>query len=202
MLNNNHFYYRTIRKIVVAFGTIFNDLQVVRFTKDGVTPKEIFKVPLSYGPKEKYIQRLLTDPTTSKSVSVLVPRISFEMTGMTYDVDRKRITAGQNFSSGTGTYAKTQYNPIPYNFDFSVSVYVRNTEDGTQIIEQILPFFTPDYTVTVDFIPEMSQTYDMPIILNSISNMTEYEGDFDSQRLIIWTLDFTLKGYILSLIHI
>lgn len=196
MLNNSHFYHRSIRKIVVAFGTILNDIQIVRFTKDGLTPKEIFKVPLSYGPKEKYLSRLTSDATLPKTVATNVPRISFELTGMSYDTDRKRISTFQNFASNTNSSIKTQYSPVPYNFEFSVSIYVRNMEDGTQIIEQILPFFTPDFTVTVNFIPEMQQKYDLPIILNSVSPEITYEGDFSDTRLILWNLDFTLKGYV------
>lgn len=196
MLNNLHFYNRSIRKIVVAFGTIFNDIQLVRYTKDGLTPKEIFKVPLSYGSKEKYLTRITSDPSLTKSVATIVPRISFELTGMSYDPERKRNSMIQNMSLGPNNSVLTQYNPVPYNFDFSLSIYVRNTEDGTQIIEQILPFFTPDFTVTVDFISEMNQKYDLPIMLNSVENETTYEGDFMDTRLIIWTLNFTAKGFI------
>ena len=99
-------------------------------------------------------------------------------------------------SANTATGIKTQFAPIPYNFDFSMSIFVRNTEDGTQILEQILPFFTPDFNVSVDFIAPMDQKYDMPVILNSVSNEVDYEGDFMSTRLIIWNLEFTAKGYI------
>jgi hypothetical protein len=196
MLNNLHFYNRSIRKIVVAFGTIFNDIQIVRYTKDGVTPKEVFKVPLSYGSKEKYLTRITSDPSLTKSVNTVVPRISFELTGMSYDVERKRNSIIQNMNLGPNNSVITQYNPIPYNFDFSMSIYVRNTEDGTQIIEQILPFFTPDFTVSVDFISELQQKYDLPILLNTVDNETTYEGDFMDTRLIIWNLNFTAKGYI------
>ena len=196
MLGNLQFYNRTIRKVVVAFGTLFNDIQLQRYTKDGVTTKEIFKVPLSYGSKEKYLTRLLSDPTLTKSISTTVPRISFEMGSMAYDASRKLPTTIRNFSANTSTTVDAQYAPIPYNFDFSLSIFVRNTEDGTQILEQILPFFTPDFTVTVNFIPNMDQKYDMPIILNSVENQMEYEGDLSTTRLIIWNLTFTAKGYI------
>lgn len=194
MLNNPHFYNRTIRKVVVAFGTIFNDIEVVRFKKDG-TPQQRFKVPLSYGAKEKYITRITSDPTLTKSIATLIPRISFNLDGMTYDASRKQLSTLQNFGISNGEVNR-QYAPIPYNFDFSLSVYVRNTEDGTQILEQILPFFTPDFTVTVDFIQTMNQKYDMPIILNSVTNTTDYEGDMMTTRLIMWDLQFTAKGYI------
>ena len=196
MLGNANFYNRTIRKIVVAFGTVFNDIYVVRYTKDGLTAKETFKVPLNWGAKEKYITRLTSDPSLTKSIATAVPRISFEMTGMSYDSSRKLPTTVRNFSANNATTVNAQYVPVPYNFDFSLSIYVRNTEDGTQILEQILPFFTPDFSVTVDFIPLMDPKYDMPIILNSVSNEVDYEGDMMATRLIIWNLEFTAKSHI------
>ena len=195
MLGQQHFYNRTIRKVVVAFGTLFNDIQIVRYNTNG-SPREIFKVPLSYGAKEKYMTRLTADPDLRKSIATTVPRISFEMTGMSYDSGRKQISTMRNFSANTSTSLNAQYVPVPYNFDFSLSIYTRNTEDGTQILEQILPFFTPDFTVTVDFIQPMNQKYDLPIILNSVTPTTDYEGDMMSTRLITWDLEFTAKGYI------
>jgi hypothetical protein len=194
MLGQSHFYNRTIRKVVVAFGSMFNDIQVQRY--DGATPKEIFKVPLSYGAKEKYMTRLASDPNLTKSIATVVPRISFDLTGMSYDVSRKQISTIRNFATNGTTSFNTQYAPVPYDFNFSMSIYVRNTEDGTQIIEQILPFFTPDFTVTVDFIQPMDQKYDMPIILNSVNTTTDYEGEMMTTRLITWDLEFTAKGYI------
>ena len=196
MLGNAQFYNRTIRKVVVAFGTLFNDITLQRYTLDGATKKEVFRVPLSYGSKEKYLTRITSDPNLTKSVATVVPRISFELTGMSYDTSRKQVSTLQNFSANTATGIKTQYSPIPYNFDFSMSIYVRNTEDGTQILEQILPFFTPDFNVTVDFVPSMDQKYDMPVLLNSVANEVDYEGDMLSTRLIIWNLEFTAKSYI------
>lgn len=197
MLGSNHFYHRTIRKIVVAFGTIFNDIQLIRYTKDLSEEKERFRIPLSYGSKEKYLTRITTDPDLQKSIQIAVPRISFEMTGMSYDASRKQISTIRNFAKGTtNSTLKGQYVPVPYNFDFSLSVFVRNTEDGTQILEQILPFFTPDFNLTVNFIPELRQKYDIPIILNSVNSQIDYEGDMTSTRLITWDLEFTVKAYI------
>ena len=197
MLGHRHFYNRTIRKIVVAFGSLFNDLEIVRYSKDGLKQYERFKVPLMYGPKEKYITQLASDPTLTKSIATSLPRISFNMEGLNYDSSRKQVSMTRNYAPATnGIGANSQYLPIPYNFDFSLSIYVRNTEDGTQLIEQILPFFTPDFTVTVDLIPSMGHTYDMPIILNSAAPDVEYEGDFSSTRMIIWNLSFTVKSYI------
>jgi len=196
MLGNAQFYNRTIRKIVVAFGTVFNDIILQRYNADGTTKRELFKVPLSYGAKEKYLTRITSDPNLTKSIATVVPRISFEMVSMSYDTGRKLNTLTQNFAANTSTAVKTQYRPIPYNFEFNLSIYVRNTEDGTQILEQILPFFTPDFTVTVNFIPEMNQKYDMPIVLNSVNSTVDYEGDMMTTRMIMWDLTFTAKSYI------
>jgi len=197
MLGNAHFYNRTIRKVVTAFGTMFNDIQLQRYNKDGTQAYEIFKVPLSYGSKEKYLTRITSDPDLIKSIATTVPRMSFELTGMSYDTSRKLPTTIRNFSANNSTTSlQTQYLPVPYDFEFSMSIYVRNTEDGTQILEQILPFFTPDFNVTVNFIPGMDQKYDMPVKLNSVNSTTDYEGDFMSTRLIMWDLTFTAKAYI------
>jgi hypothetical protein len=196
MLGNEHFYNRTIRKVVVAFGTMFNDIHLVRYNKAGTTAYEKFKVPLNYGAKEKYITRINADPTLTKSIATSVPRMSFDMTGMSYDTARKLPSTVRNFAPDTASTVKTQFVPVPYDFTFSLSIYVRNTEDGTQILEQILPFFTPDFNVTINFIPAMGKKYDMPVILNSVSNQTDYEGDMMSTRLITWDLEFTAKAYI------
>ena len=200
MLGNYYFYNRTIRKIVVAFGSMFNEIVVVRKDKSQVVNYEQFKVPLIYGAKEKYLTRLQSDPTLVKSIATNLPRISFEMTGMSYDSSRKQISTAQNFSLRTGNNTKTginsQYMPVPYNYDFSMSIYVRNTDDGAQILEQILPFFTPDYTVSISYSPDMTQKYDVPIILDSVSNEVDYEGDMMTTRMIIWNLTFTVKGFV------
>lgn len=195
MLGNAFFSHRTIRKVVVAFGTMFNDLIITRMTSND-TKKEYFKVPLSYGAKEKYITRLTSDPTLTKSIATLVPRLSFNLDSMSYDATRKQMSTIRNFSANTSTSIRTQYVPVPYNFEFSLSIYVRNTEDGTQLLEQILPFFTPDFTVTVDFISDMDQKYDLPVILNSVNSTVDYEGDMSTTRLIMWDLSFTVKGFI------
>ena len=196
MLGNDHFYNRTIRKVVVAFGTMFNDIHLVRYNKAGTTSYEKFKVPLNYGAKEKYITRINSDPTLTKSIATTVPRMSFDITGMSYDTARKLPSTVRNFAANNATTVKTQFVPVPYDFTFSLSIYVRNTEDGTQILEQILPFFKPDFNVTINFIPSMGKKYDMPVILNSVNTTTDYEGDMMSTRLIIWDLEFTAKAYI------
>jgi len=194
MLSKSHSYHRTLRKYVVLFGNMFNDIIFIRYKKDGEEYERI-KVPLAYGPKEKFITRLQSDPNLTKSINIAVPRLSFDMTGIAYDVSRKRITTQKSFSKSLSGLNSMRA-PIPYNFNFSLSLFVRNIEDGTQIIEQILPYFTPDYTVTTNLVPGMNDKYDIPIILDSVEQNIEYEGSFDETRLITWTLNFTLKGYV------
>ena len=197
MLGNAQFYHRTIRKMVVVFGTLFNDLEIVRYTQAGV-PKEKWKVPLTYSPKERFLTAITSDPNLIKSINTVVPRMSFNLDSLEYDVNRKQVSTLRNFAKQDDTSVSTQFVPIPYNFQFSLSIYVRNTEDGTQILEQILPFFTPDFNVTVDFIPEMDQKYNVPIILDSVASTVEYEGGMSdgTTRLILWDLTFTAKSYI------
>ena len=197
MLGNAQFYHRTIRRMVVVFGTLFNDLEIVRYTQAGV-PKEKWKVPLTYSPKERFLTAITSDPNLIKSINTIVPRMSFNLDSMEYDVQRKQVSTLMNFAKQDNTSVSTQFVPVPYNFQFSLSIYVRNIEDGTQILEQILPFFTPDFNVTVDFIPEMDQKYNIPIILDSVASTVEYEGGMSegSTRLILWDLTFTAKGYI------
>lgn len=203
MLGNAQFYHRTIRKMVVVFGTLFNDLEIVRYTQAGV-PKEKWKVPLTYSPKERFLTAITSDPNLIKSINTVVPRMSFNLDSLEYDSNRKQVSTLMNFAkSSDNNTVSTQFVPIPYNFQFSLSIYVRNTEDGTQILEQILPFFTPDFNVTVDFIPEMDQKYNVPIILDSVASTVEYEGALNegSTRLILWDLTFTAKSYIWPPVH-
>jgi len=189
-----YFYHQTSRKMVVAFGSLFNNIEVRRTdSNDAVT--EVVKIPLSYGPKDKMLVRISQDPSLNPKVALTVPRMGFELTSMTYDGARKLNTMGRNVKKGT-TGLKKQYNPVPYNWDFSLYVFVKNAEDGTQILEQILPFFTPDFTVTMTLISGMTVKMDIPLVLNSVTSEDSYEGDFASRRSIIWTLSFLMKGFL------
>jgi len=189
-----YFYHQTSRKMVVAFGSLFNNIEVRRTdSSDAVT--EVIKIPLSYGPKDKMLVRISQDPSLNPKVALTVPRMGFELTSMTYDGARKLNTMGRNVKKGT-TGLKKQYNPVPYNWDFSLYVFVKNAEDGTQILEQILPFFTPDFTVTMTLVSGMTIKMDIPLILNSVSSEDTYEGDFATRRSIIWTLSFIMKGFL------
>ena len=189
-----YFYHQTSRKMVVAFGTLFNTIEVRRTnSSDEVT--EVVKIPLSYGPKDKMLARITSDPNLSYSVALTVPRMGFELTSMTYDSARKLNTIGRNVAKGT-TGLKKQYNPVPYNYDFSLFIFVKNAEDGTQILEQILPFFTPEFTITMTLISGMDIKMDIPLVLNDVSSEDTYDGDFATRRSIIWTLNFSMKGYL------
>ena len=189
-----YFYHQTSRKMVVAFGSLFNNIEVRRTdSSDAVT--EVIKIPLSYGPKDKMLVRISQDPSLNPNVALTVPRMGFELTSMTYDGVRKLNTMSRNVKKGT-TGLKKQYQPVPYNWDFSLYVFVKNAEDGTQILEQILPFFTPEFTVTMNLVSSMSDIRDIPLVLNSVTSEDSYEGDFATRRSIIWTLSFIMKGFL------
>ena len=188
-------YNRIIRKMVVGFGNLFKDITLVRYNPDESEAERVI-VPIVYATKEFYVRRLEDDPDLSKKIQTALPRMSFEMAGLTYDSSRKQNTNFKQFAKTT-TGVVSQYNPVPYNFDFNLYIYVRNIEDGTQIIEHILPYFTPDYTIKLNLIPEMGIVKEIPIILNNTSHDIIYEGDKNSEtRMIIWTLNFTVKGFI------
>lgn len=191
------FYHGSIRKYVILFGTLFNDVYINRTNKTNDIVKTI-KVPISYGPKEKTLARVNADPNLNRPVAMVLPRMSFEMINMNYAGDRKLITTNRNVRVDTDDpdMLKYQYMPVPYDFTFELNIMVQNADDGTRILEQILPFFTPDWTVTINLIPEMNARYDIPVILNTVTSTDTYEGDFETRRALIWTLTFTLKGYV------
>ena len=195
------YYHQTIRKYVAVFGTLFNDINVVRRDASDVI-KEQIKVPIAYSPRDRWILRLRRArgvSGTDEAVAMSLPRMGFDLTGITYDGTRKLNTMGQvysaNTAAGTSTLMK-QYNPVPYNFDFSLYSMVSNAEDGAQIFEQIVPFFTPEFTVTVNLIPSMNIAPDVTMVLGGVQIEDNYQGDFQSTREIIWTLNFTMKGYV------
>lgn len=194
MFGQQHFYHRVIRKMVVSFGTMFNDIRLVRYNKAGTQEIERINVPLMYSQKEKFYQRITQDPELTKETQVTLPRMGFELTGITYDPLRKRTLFAESHSANDATSVKA-IRTTPYNFDFTLSIYVRNVEDGTQIVEQILPFFNPDYTMTIDFIGLPDQKTDVPFILQNVIQDVEDVGGSDPIRIIIWTLTFTAKGY-------
>lgn len=190
------FYHDTIRKYVILFGTLFNDVFIVK--GDGVDTNQTIKVPISYGPKQKFVVRLTQDPNLNKPVAIQLPRMGFEMTRISYASERKLPTINKLSVQDPSNPDRLayQYMPVPYDIDFSLYVFVKQARDGTRILEQILPFFTPDWTATLNLDNTMQHKYDIPVILNSVSSEDSYEGNFEQRRAIIWTLNFTLKGYI------
>ena len=192
MLGTFH-YHGLLRKYIAVFGTLFNDVTVKRIDNSG-NVKETMKVPLAYGPKQKFLTRITQDPNNERGVAVQVPRIGFEMTSMDYDAERKLNSLNTRVAGHNGEIGKV-YSPVPYNLTFNVAVFVKNAIDGAMIIEQILPAFKPDFTVTINALPTMGIKIDMPIILNGVSVEDSYEGDFTQRRSIIYTLDFTTKVY-------
>ena len=196
------FYHGSIRRYVVLFGTLFNDIIINR--PDPIHNEiHTIKVPVTYGPKEKVLARLTQDPNLDRKTSVQLPIISFEMTDFTYDGSRKLNTIGKRYKKDDTDPNKIyyQYNPVPYNINFSLSILVKNTDDGTRIVEQILPFFTPEWTATVALIPDMDITMDVPIILNDVRLSDNYESDFETRRVLEWNMTFTLKGYLYGPLH-
>lgn len=194
MLNQSRFYWSTIRKAIVAFGNMFNNIDIDRRDANGDIV-QIMRVPLSYAPKQKFLARIAALPTVEeRNVQINLPRMSFEMLGLQYDFNRKVSFIQQNRSlEQTGIQANTQYVPTPYNIALSLYLYAKNQDDGLQVIEQILPYFNPDYNLTMKSIPELGITNDMMVVLDSINYQDDYEGDFSARRAIVWTLNFTAK---------
>ena len=191
------FYHETIRKVVVAFGTMFNNISLVRKNNSG-TIIQSMKVPLAYGPRQKFLVRLREDPDLTKQVAITLPRIGFEITGLDYDPSRKlnRVQKFKKVKTTTSKKLDVQYMPVPYNLSFELYVMSKNSDDALQIVEQILPFFQPDYTLTINDMVEMGIKRDVPVVLNSIGYEDDYEGEFTSRRAIIYTLSFTTKFYL------
>jgi hypothetical protein len=191
------FYHETIRKVVVAFGTIFNDIHLVRKDNDG-TITQSMKVPLAYGPREKFLARLREDADLTKQVAVTLPRIGFEISGMSYDPGRKlnRVQQFKKVKGAKSNQLDTQYMPVPYNVEFSLYIMAKQSDDALQIVEQILPYFQPDYTITLNDNTDMGIKRDVPVVLGSVNYQDTYEGDFTSRQTLIYTLAFTAKFYL------
>ena len=190
------FYHETIRKVIVSFGTMFNDIQLVRKDNDG-NISQTMKVPLAYGPREKFLVRLREDVDLTKQVAISLPRIGFEIRNLSYDPTRK-LNRVQKFKTVKGSAAKqldTQYMPVPYNLELELYVMAKQSDDALQIVEQILPYFQPDYTITIRDLGGGTKR-DVPVILNSISYEDNYEGDFEQRRALIYTLSFNAKFYL------
>lgn len=191
------FYHGLLRKYVVIFGTLFNNIYINRQNSTGETVQSM-KVPLSYGPKDKFLARLEGDPNLNRPFATVLPRMGFEITSITYSPERKLNTIGRHVkvNADNPNQMLYQYQNVPYDIGFTLYIMVKNTDDGTRIVEQILPYFTPEWTVTATLIPQMNIVMDIPIVLVNTILQDTYEGDFINRRAIVWSLDFVLKGYL------
>lgn len=196
MLNGAIFYHGAIRKTIVAFGRLFSDIKIERVSPDEET-SQIVAVPLAYAPKEKWIVRLDSDPGLNNHTYTSLPRMSFEITGYTYDASRKTNKMNKIVCTDeTSTYnpsRKSVFSPVPYNIDINLYILTKTQEDGMQILEQILPTFNPEYTLSVRALPDLELVQDIPVILNSVTVQDDYDGDFQTRRFVTHTLTFTLK---------
>lgn len=192
-----YFYHEILRRTVIAFGSLFNDISI-KHTDNNQNVKSVIKVPLAYGPTQKFLARLEQSPDLNKPVQITLPRMSFEFTGLTYDSSRKATTT-QTFtlkSSSNGTETKKAYLPVPYNMQFELSIMSKLNDDALQIIEQILPYFQPAYAMSVELVEDIGEKRDIPVVLESISMQDDYEGNFLTRRVLLYTLRFTVKTYL------
>ena len=189
------FYHSTIRKGIVAFGNMFNNIYIDRRDSNNDVVQTL-KVPLSYSPRQKFLARIeaISEADSRRDVQIILPRMAFEMLSIEYDPTRRISLVQQNRAvNATTNTVNAQYAPSPYNIQVALYAYVKNQDDGLQILEQILPYFNPDFNLTINAIPQLNIKNDLPILLNDISYEDQYEGDFTQRRAIIWTLNFTLK---------
>ncbi len=192
-----YFYNEILRRTIIAFGTLFNTISIKQ--SGGETDASIIRVPLAYGPTQKFLARLTQSPDLNKATSLSLPRMSFEFTGLTYDPGRKVTSTQkivvQNPDSDTPDEKKV-YMPVPYNMQFELAIMCKLNDDALQITEQILPYFQPSYNLTVNLVGAINEKRDIPVILENITMQDDYEGDFESRRVLLYTLRFTAKTYL------
>ena len=188
-----YFYHEIIRKTVISFGTLFNDIHVRHQDSTGKDISQI-KVPISYGPKQKFLARIQQQPELNKATQITLPRISFEMNNIQYDPSRKSGIS-QTFKASESGKLKKVFMPVPYNLGFELNILTKLQDDSLQILEQILPFFQPGFTLTIDLADQIGEKRDVPMVLEDISFTDDYEGNFETRRALIYTLRFTAKTY-------
>ena len=191
-----YYYHEIMRKTIVAFGTLFNQIYIRHDDRSGNTYSDL-KVPLAYGPSQKFLARLEQQEDLNKPVQITLPRMSFEMNNIQYDSTRK-VGITQTFQAvdKTTSAVKKVFMPVPYNVGFELNILTKLNDDALQIVEQILPYFQPSFNVTIDLIDSIGEKRDVPIVLDSISFQDDYEGDFSTRRALIYTLRFTAKTYL------
>ena len=192
-----YFYNEILRRTIISFGTLFNNISIKHEdSSDNVV--SVVKIPLAYGPTQKFLARINQSPDLNKPFAITLPRMSFEFTGLTYDPSRK-VSTVQNFTvkdPNDGSIVKKQYMPVPYNMQFELAIMSKLNDDALQIIEQILPYFQPAYNLTVELVESIQEKKDIPVVLENITMQDDYEGDFTSRRVLLYTLRFTAKTYL------
>ena len=189
-----HFKNDSVRKLVVAFGSLFNNIKLLQ--KDENNNDRLLPVPLSYATKEKFVKRL-TEPSSISDktrVEITLPRMSFELVGLLFDPTRKLNKMNKKVCHD-GTNGSSMFSEVPYNFNFNLNVYTRNLEENFQIMEQILPYFSPEFVVSVKM-NDLHRSVDIPISINATALTQEYEGDFSTRRFIVSTYQFIVKSYV------
>ena len=192
-----YFYNEILRRTIVSFGTLFNTI-TIKQTNASDNVVNTVRVPLAYGPTQKFLARLEQQADLNKSVAMTLPRMSFEFTGMTYDSSRKVSTTQQYTvkDPDDGSLSKKVYMPVPYNMQFELSIMTKLNDDALQIVEQILPYFQPSYNLSVELVESIQEKRDIPIILENITMQDDYDGDFTTRRVLLYTLRFTAKTYL------
>jgi len=192
-----YFYNEILRRTIISFGTLFNDISIKHTDSDDNTVS-VVKIPLAYGPTQKFLARIEQSPDLNKPFAITLPRMSFEFTGLTYDASRK-VTTTSTFvvkDPNDGKETKKSYMPVPYNMQFELAIMCKLNDDALQIVEQILPYFQPAYNVSVELVQGLQEKRDIPVILENITMQDDYEGDFSSRRVLLYTLRFTAKTYL------
>ena len=192
-----YFYNEILRRTIISFGTLFNNVSIKK-TDSSDSVVSVVKVPLAYGPTEKFLARINQSPDLNKPTQITLPRMSFEFTGLTYDPTRK-VTTTQQFTvkdPDDGSETKKSYMPVPYNMQFELSIMTKLNDDALQIVEQILPYFQPAYNLSIELVESIKEKRDVPIVLENITMQDDYEGDFTSRRVLLYTLRFTAKTYL------
>ena len=192
------FYHSLFRKYVIIFGTLFNNIRIERVDQTGAVTQTL-KVPIAYGPREKYLARVTGNPDAIATQAIQLPRMSFEVTNIGYAADRKlqttRTVMTANSVTGVNVYKKA-FTPVPYDIDFSLSIIAKNTEDMTRIVEQILPYFTPEWTISAKLLPDFDQLTDIPIVIGPIQIDDNYDSAFTERRSLVYTINFVMKAYL------
>ena len=190
-----YYYHQIVRKTIIAFGTLFNDVNIRHQDKNGNDISNI-KVPLAYGPVQKFLARLEQQADLNKAIQITLPRMSFEMTSIAYDSSRKSSLVQTFKTCDDGSKVKKVFMPVPYNIGFQLNILSKLNDDSLQILEQILPYFQPHFNLTIDLVDSIGEKRDIPIILDAVSFQDDYEGSFDTRRALIHTLNFTAKTYL------